>query len=381
MRSKRVVMLSSYYYPFIGGAENYVKYVGEYLARKGWDVWVITKHFGDLKKLEVINGVKVYRIRVLNLWKMRSIFFLVPAYAVLKKSNPYIVHAHITYPNGILAMKLWFSNRIPYIDTMQGDELFDYPENAGLSVVKPFIGLALKFAYIIHSISNALKQSVLKNYKNLNDKKIIIIPNGIDTKIFSPKKHNELRKKYGADFIFINVSRLTKKNNILPTLYAFKNFLDETKSNTKYLIVGDGVDREKILRVIEELNLKDKVVLVGAVENTKVPYFLNGSDVYIRTPVTEGLGIAYLEAMACAIPVIASNVQGINDIVFDGFNGYKVEPNNVEEIKEVMIKMYRDKKRYQEMSRNAQKFGKQFDWETICKNTERLYELIDRIYY
>lgn len=367
----KVLMISPYFPPIMAGAEIYTYKLALYLVRKGYDVDVITKHFGNLPGYESMEGVNVYRVRSFNVPKLRSFISMPSMFFKALKKDYDIIHAHIPYPSAIISYFVSKLKSTPYIVTSQGDELLDYPEAKELKYIKPLTGLALRNAKKVHCISNALKHSLVENFK-VPEEKIHVIPNGVDVKKFKPEKKRDLKGKFNAEFILVNVSRLSPKNNIGKTIEAVKKVTEKYKK-FKYLIIGDGEEKERLERMIKELGLEDKVILTGWVDNDLLPSYIAGSDALIRTSVTEGLGIVFLEAMACGTPVIASNVQGILDIVRDHETGLLVDPNNIATISEKIIEIIENDRLRKDLSIKGLEYVKEFDWEQICKKSETLY--------
>ncbi len=234
----------------------------------------------------------------------------------------------------------------------------------------------MKNAVHVHCISSALKRSLIENF-DVAENKISIIPNGVDLKNFSPKKSGELKKRFGADFLIINVSRLTPKNNVEATLRAFKKVVQKTPDKKiKYIIAGTGPLEKKLKGLTAELGLSQYVEFIGWIDHEKLPQYLSSSDLFIRTPVTEGLGNVFLESMACATPVIASNVQGILDIVIDGYNGILVDPFDDVETSKKIISLIENEEELKKLGKNCLNFIKDFDWEIICEKTQDIYKMV-----
>jgi glycosyltransferase involved in cell wall biosynthesis len=369
-------MISPYFPPIMAGAEIYAYEVSKYLVRHGHEVDVITKHFGDLKGFEVMDGIKIHRVRSINLPKMRSLISMPAMFLKALSLDPDIIHAHIPYPSGILAYLINKVKKTPYIATSQGDELLDYPESKELKYLVPILKKALRNASHIHCISTALKKSLIENF-DIDERKITIIPNGVDLKNFSPEKRANLKKKYGADFLIINVSRLTPKNNVETTLKVLKNVIEKIDDKLiKYLIVGEGPQKDDLKRIISQLGLNEYVEFLGWIDHKELPVYLSSSDLFIRIPVTEGLGNVFLESMACGTPVIAANVQGILDIVFDGYNGFLVNPFDESEITGRIVQLVNGDEDLRELSVNSLDFIKDYDWPIICEKTMAIYKKV-----
>ncbi len=364
----KVLMITSYYAPYIGGAEIYVKEVAERLVKEGNKVIILTKRLGKLKNHEVINGVKVYRVRSLDFPQLRS-FFSIPGLffkGIKMARQSDIIHAHIAYPNGIVAYMIKKATGKPYILTLQGDELMDYPEKKLLKLLKYPIGLALRNARYVHCISNALADKA-KQYFGVEDDRIRIIPNGVDIDAFKQARKIDLKRNYNAKKIVIAVSRLSSKNNLEILIRAMRVI----GNDVKLVIIGDGVEREKLEALAKKLGVNAE--FVGKIGHDKIASYLKGADVFVRTPRTEGLGIAFLEAMAAGLPVIASDVGGIKDIVKNNINGLIVSNNDSKEIAMAIKRILDDKQLREKIIINGKEFVKDYEWHGIYQKTKNLY--------
>jgi glycosyltransferase involved in cell wall biosynthesis len=370
----KVLMISPYFPPIMAGAEIYAYELSKFIVEKEYEVDVITKHFGDLKSFELMDDIKIHRVRSFNLPKMRSFISFPAMFIKAYKIDCDLIHAHITYPSGIIAYLINKIKKTPYIVTSQGDELLDYPESKELKFILPLLKKVLKNAVHVHCISTALKKSLIENF-GVAENKITIIPNGVDLKNFNPKKSGDLKKRFGADFLIINVSRLTPKNNVEASMRAFKKVVQKNPDKKiKYIIAGTGPLEKKLKGLTSELGLSQFVEFIGWIDHHELPLYLSSSDLFIRTPVTEGLGNVFLESMACATPVIASNVQGILDIVIDGHNGLLVNPLDEAEISKKIISLIENEEELKKLGKNCLNFIKDYDWPVICEKTLKVYE-------
>ncbi len=360
-------MITPYYLPDVGGAEICIYELAKGLVKNGHKVNVVTKHFGNLKKFEVMEGISVYRARSINLPQIRSLIAFLPMFlkALKVSKNSDLIHAHITYPSGIIAMLIKFLTKKPYIITSQGDELMNYPEKRLLKLLRFPIKKALEKADHIHCISKALFNSI-RDYFHINPKRITIIPNGVNLNLFKKAKKTDLKKELECEKILINVSRLTKKNNVESTIKAMARI----DKDVRLVIVGGGPERKNLGLLAKKIGRQ--IIFYGKVDNNEIPCLIKGADMFIRTPKTEGLGNVFLEAMACGVPVIASPVGGIPEIVRDNWNGMLV--NNIDEAALAVKKLFKDNKLRNELIKNGFEFVRDYDWKIICEKTFQVYK-------
>ena len=166
---------------------------------------------------------------------------------------------------------------------------------------------------------------------------------GVDQSIFFPHNKKLSKEKIGFDPnvpVFIFVGRLSQIKGIGLLIDAFSKVLGEF-SQAKLLIVGDGEERQNIEKVIYAKGLENSIRMVGSVSRDQLPNLLNASDVFVITSLAEGVPNAMLEAMACGLPVVATSVGGIPEVIKTGFNGILVHTRNSTEVAEGMITAYR----------------------------------------
>jgi N-acetyl-alpha-D-glucosaminyl L-malate synthase BshA len=378
-------MLIPAYYPWIGGAEIFAQRVAKHMVQKEHEVDVITGLWDkpDIftptwnANHEVTDGVNIYRVKTINIPNVKTLSCMLPiAHKTLKldkQKNYDIIHSHIfpAIQSGALVKIL--RRRKIHLITLQGGDLADYPETTGKfgGVLKPLVSWGLKNADLVHVVSTHVE----KKAKKLGAKKTIVIPNGVDTKKFKPLDKAKLRKKYrilSDRHVIISVSRLTEKNGIDYLIKALALLKD---LDVSLLIVGDGNQRPYLEVLTKKLELEDKIKFLGYVPHEKTVEYLNIGDIFVRPSLDEGFGIAFVEAMACGISVVGTNVGGIPDIIDNGVNGLLVTPANIEELAEAIDRLLGDKKLRNKFAKNGiVTVKRKFAWENVLARVEKLYE-------
>jgi glycosyltransferase involved in cell wall biosynthesis len=150
----------------------------------------------------------------------------------------------------------------------------------------------------------------------------VALPTGIDTKRFHPMDKDALKKKYGFknySNIIISVGRLTKEKDLKLALHAYKLIEDHTKK-TLLIIIGDGPERDNLEQLSKTLKIR-QCIFLGALHNEQIPEYLNCADALVLTSTYEGMPRTVLEALACGVPVVSTDVGGIRQIIKRGLNG------------------------------------------------------------
>lgn len=210
---------------------------------------------------------------------------------------------------------------------------------------------ALKNAKIAITVSKFTAQKLKEQAIELRDK-IFLLPNAINAEQFYPReKPLNLLSKYklfNNNKIILTVARLSdseKYKGYDNIIKAMPSIIKEIP-DARYLIVGSGDDLERIKKLISDLKLKDYVVLTGSIPLTEnIPGdlmdYYNLSDVFVMPSKGEGFGFVFLEALACGKPVIAGNVAGATDAILNGKLGILINPDNINEISNVIIKIFK----------------------------------------
>jgi len=225
---------------------------------------------------------------------------------------------------------------IPYWTVAHGVEAWN--------IQRPNLQRALHSADRILAVSGYTRDRLLKE-QNLDPAKVMILPNTFDETRFkiAPKPQHLLRRyNLKADQpIILTVARLDSTeqykgyDRIIQALLKIRHHLH----NVHYILVGEGNDRPRIERLIEQLDIKPYVTLAGFVNDAELVDYYNLCDVFAMPSLGEGFGIVYLEALACGKPVLGGDRDGAVDALCQGELGVLVNPNDVDRIADCLIQL------------------------------------------
>jgi len=380
----KILMHQGAYFPWIGGAEIFMQKLAEYLVAKGNQVDIVTGLWSQPdvytenwdSEFETINGVNVYRVKTLNLKfidVLSCVLRMITKTMQLDRTHNYdVIHSHI-FPAMVCGAVTKRNKRL--LITLQGGDIGEYKEsNLIIRMLEmPFINWALKKADLVHSVSNHIASVAQK----IGAKKVMVVPNGVDTHIFRPQDKNQMRKKLGYridEKIVVSSSRLTPKNGLDYLIKAVGRV-----PRLKLIIIGDGEQKKSLQSLISSLNLDDRVFLLGYLEHSRLPEYLNMADIFCRPSINEGFGISFIESMACKVPTIGTSVGGITDIITDGNNGLLVPPEDTEALTRALKRAIQDKHLSRSLAENGLKTVKErFTWEVVLRQMDNVYtELMD----
>lgn len=198
---------------------------------------------------------------------------------------------------------------------------------------------------------------------------------GVDTKRIEQVKINrpQKRRSFGveaeADFVLLSVGELNENKNHETIIRAIASLQDPT---IRYWIAGTGDGRERLEQVIHELGLEDRVRLLGFRDD--VFEIMKAADCFVFPSKREGLGMAALEAMAAGLPIITSNIHGINDYSVDGVTGFKCAPNDVEGFARAIQTMRFDFDLSRQMGLRNTESAKAYDIERSHAEMKNIYD-------
>lgn len=213
----------------------------------------------------------------------------------------------------------------------------------------------------------ALTDSLLKDYENLlvkNKKiKIILMPNILSSK-------NEKRANFNSKNL-ISVGRLHPDKRVGELVDIISN----VKNFSNFFIIGDGEEYSQIDQRINELNLQNKIKMLGYKTQEEIKEYYSNSTIFIMASISEGLPMVLLEAMSYGIPCIAYKISGVEDIIINDYNGYLIEPRNQKEFIKKIEYLLSNEKEYKRLEENAYITSKKYYPEVIIK---KWYEILDQ---
>ena len=350
-----VVIFSTAYLPFLGGAETAIKGITEHIS--DYHFVVLTARLGaNLSRAERLGNVIVYRLGFRNTFAKYFLpllaFF---KFIFLKKKFPRpILFWGMMVSYGSLAAWLlkFFYSRIPFLLTIQeGDR--EWERN------RFWWRLVLKKADYVTAISSFLLEEVKKlGYRGGAE----VVPNGAELNKFRNPDPRRINKK-----VVITVSRLVYKNGVDTLIKAFM-LVREKYPQSKLLIIGEGGERKK-------LGNPEGVTFLGGVPYGELPKHLWQADVFVRPSRSEGLGTAFLEAMAAGLPVIATAVGGITDFLIDRETGLETRVDDPEDLAENIEMLFSNENLRQKLILNGRKLVEEkYQWMKIARDMEKIFD-------
>ena len=216
-----------------------------------------------------------------------------------------------------------------------------------------WLSMAFLLANKVVFLSEEYRKEVQKKLHGLYRKnKVEIIPNGIDLTIFQPAENIK-------DTIIIGMqSRLTNNKDHVTLLHAFALLKEQGHNNIKLKIAGDGTCKQELMLLTQKLKIENDVFFTGILEEREVAKFLQQLTIYIHASFGETMSTALMQAMACGLPIIASDVPGINNMIEENYTGILVPVKNAQLMAEAINHLLNNRSFAEELALNALSFAK-----------------------
>jgi len=251
-------------------------------------------------------------------------FFSLVRHSIRYKPN--VIHAHWILPAGLLAVLVGRMLNIPVVTTAHGGDAYSLSSTLFRWLKRYALKSSARWTSNTYATANASKQGI-----SVGD--AAIIPMGVDTDMFGSGERAIHRKGYkNTDLIFLFVGRLVEKKGCDVLIKAFGRVLAQSPDGVYLWVVGDGQLFEDLSKLAVKIGIHKRIIFFGRIENTSLPDIYAGADCFVLPSIengdgdTEGQGVVLLEAMAAGLPIVASRVGGVSEIVKDGQNGWLVEP-------------------------------------------------------
>jgi glycosyltransferase involved in cell wall biosynthesis len=358
----------------VGGTECQILDLSSRLNASRYDVSVcVLKGEGSIGREFRDRGIRIFALGGMGKWDVRLLFRL---WRVLRREQPDIVHAFLFHANIASRIVGWVLKVPVVIGSYRGVEIY------GKWPLALIDRLTSSWAHASTCCSQAVRQSVLFRIGGEKGKSVVI-HNGIDILRFEGKTSLSRADIGVCDGVPIigTVCRLDEPvKGVTSLLQAFQLLLKMPgMGRARLLLVGDGPSRCKLEELANVLGIAKQLVFTGM--RRDVEKILPLMDLFVLPSQYEGFGIAIVEAMAAARPVVATAVGGIPEIVIHGETGLLVSSGDVAELADAMCRMLTDPKTSAAYgSAGLRRAREQFSIATAVKRHEELYEDLFSVY-
>ncbi len=327
------------------------------LPRKGWLYYKLAEE--KIKTFIIKSNLKKFDF----LWSLRL------ARLILEKKVD-ILHSHLLDANFYGSIASLFT-KTPHVATEHGNIHY---LNLNKKVVFKYLFIN-KFSEKIVAVSNFTAQKLKKIIKN--GKKISVIYNGIDLTPFNRKESREkilqkigINKKDAVIAICVaNYYAIKGHRFLIDAFYSIKNKIP----NLYILCFGKGDLMEKLIKKVKDLKIEDRFLIMGFRDN--IYKILMASDIFVLPSLSEAFPISILEAMGAGLPVIATEVGGIPEIIENGKSGFIIRPKDVDELADKIFILAKDKNLRENMGQYSKNLvQKKFDIKLMISSYQNIYK-------
>ena len=329
----------------------------------------------ELLDIDIHLGKKMAFLKNPAKFVLNFIVLVIDVIKYIRKNNIGIIISHLRNANQLACAISYFSG-VPFLPVVHSTMEFKDQRNKfdpRRNLVDITNSLTFKSAKRIIAISEEVKQIVKDNFK-LKNERVVVVNNGIVVDQEFLKKLNERKEQitYEGNINLLYVGRLVNLKNINIIIKSVYELKLKGLKGISFTIVGDGEERESLEDLAENLDLKRNINFLG--NRNDVLSIMKKSDIFIIASKYEGLSIAMIEAMACGLPIIASDAPGINTHIRHEENGLLFQVNDSKELSGNILRLIKDndlRKRISQAERECYK--KMFD---MNKNISKLEKQI-----
>lgn len=374
---KTILVFSWFYHPFIGGAELFVRAIAERLSSRFRFIILTARTSRNLPRKEKLGEGAVLRVGTGH-WTDKFIYPVPALMAALHNHSVDLVHPIMVNAASLTAYFYLQLRDKPSLLTLQEGDSEEYVK----SYLGPFFAIYPKLHRPfdrIHAISSFLRNQAV-GY-GADPATISVVPNGVDTDIFtrsawSSEKIAELRRDLGLEGkrVIISVSRLVAKNAIEDLVRALPS-VAASHPDVTLLLVGDGEQRSRLEGLASELGIRERVRFAGAIEHRETAKYILLSEVFVRPSASEGLGSAFLEAMACEVPVVGTPVGGVVDFLREEETGLFCKPHCPESVASAIDRFLDDRALASGCAQKGRELvERSYRWDGVAERIGLIYE-------
>lgn len=373
---KRILIFSTAYYPFVGGAEVAIRAITDRV--RGYEYDLITARFDKkLPAIEKVGSVTVYRvgIGVPLIDKMMLPFWGALRALRLHSAKKYLCFWGVMASWGAgagfvanMARILFRKKKVPMILTLQEGDSDSHLAYRWAGLIALSWRMALRHTDFLTAISNFLLHRAERlGYSGRR----VLIPNGVHVKMFtrrvSIQDKEVLRQRLGkkkGDIFLVTTSRLSKKNAVDDVISA----LPLLPEHVYFVVIGKGEEGRALSELAEKLHVSYRVKFLGFIPQESIPAYFSVCDIFIRPSRSEGFGNSFIEAMAAKLPVIATPVGGIPDFIDDHETGVFCSPDNPKSVAQAVSQLMDDAKLLEKIVAHAyDRVIEFYSWEHVAE--------------
>ncbi|MBX2911144.1 MAG: N-acetyl-alpha-D-glucosaminyl L-malate synthase BshA [Cyclobacteriaceae bacterium] len=363
-------------YPTFGGSGVVATELGKALAKGGHEIHFIT--YSQPSRLDFLNENLFYHevdIRTYPLFEYPPYELALASkmVSVVKNEKLDLLHVHYAIPHAssaYMAKQILKTQGIvmPVVTTLHGTDITLVGKDASY---EPVVTFSINESDGVTAVSKDLRYQTFEFFNITKD--IEVIPNFIDLGKFKKQKKDHFKKAIcpNGESLIVHISNFRKVKRIRDVVKIFNNIRKELPA--KLLMIGDGPERTGAEKLAKKLGIEEDVRFLGKLE--AIEEVLSVSDLFLMPSEKESFGLAALEAMACEVPVVSSNVGGIPELNIDGVTGFLSEVGDIDEMSKNALHIL-NKENLPAFKQKALMRAKEFDISKILPLYEDYYRKV-----
>jgi N-acetyl-alpha-D-glucosaminyl L-malate synthase BshA len=362
-------------YPTYGGSGVVATELGQELAARGHDVHFITS--APPIRMKADPRIHFHQAAVVSYplfdHSPYTLSLAVKMLEVFENESLDLLHVHYAIPHSVsalLARQMAAPRRLPFITTLHGTDITLVGNNPNFL---PITRYSIEQSDGVTSISEYLYRQTLEEFAI--KRPIEVIPNFVNCDLYCRKPDAQLRAEWApnGEPILMHLSNFRPVKRILDAVEIFA--LVREKMPAKLVMIGDGPDRGPAEELARTREVDKDVLFLG--KQNGIREKLGQADLFLLPSQLESFGLAALEAMACEVPVIATNTGGVPEVVEHGVDGYLVDPGDVKLAGKYALELLSRADRGREMGQRARVDArKKFCANDVIPMYERYYERV-----
>lgn len=375
----RVLLVPSAYYPHVGGIEEVTRHLASGLRERGHEVLILSNRWPhDLAREEQIEGTVVRRVRLelpaltprpFSRFLTRSPGALASIFATMRRFEPDVVHLIGAGPNAPYFALARRALRVPVVLSAHGEfgadahRVFERSRSLRWGLRKLLAeadALTACSQFVLNELESAFPVAVPRE----------VIPNGVDPGELAHAVAHHSETPY-----VLAVGRLVEQKGFDTLLRGFAQALPSL-SRHRLVIVGDGPLRGHLEDLVAELDLGDRVSLVGALDRTGVASLLAGVQIFALPSRVEAFGIALLEAMTAGVPAVAAGVGGVLELAVADETALVVPPDDPAALAAALVRLASEPALRKRLAAAARARASELTWQKITPRYEELYRRV-----
>jgi N-acetyl-alpha-D-glucosaminyl L-malate synthase BshA len=362
-------------YPTYGGSGAVATELGLELARRGHEIHVIS-YASPFRLPGFAENVYFHNVDLSGAYPLLQYFpyslaLAVKQHEVAVRESLDILHVHYAVPHAtaaFLAREMARAERdLKVVTTLHGTDITLVGQEASFFTVTKF---SIEQSDAVTAVSNYLRDETHLRF-GCDKCDIEVIPNFINAETYHPVDACAFRHAFAPEDskVIVHVSNFRSVKRVPEVVQIFAKIRRQIPA--VLVLVGDGPDRDRAENEAERLGLRSQVRFLGTVD--AIADVMHAADLFILPSSSESFGLSALEAMACGVPVVASRVGGLPEVVLDGETGYLIDPSDIDGYAEAAIRILSDQERWAQFRENAVKRSKDFASDLIVPRYEALY--------